>query len=486
MLENEDTIDAINVFGKKLYLGEEINNLKSQSNSCNSLGECYSGRIFDSSLYYYRKAQKILQSYNSTYSSKGNNLLQIGEAYYSFGPDYFPAAEQCFDSCYTIYGSMGRQNRIRLLYDRALLYFKTDRLNQALESLKDAYEMCSFFISEHDHQMYYTLVGKQENEVYLKTYMEKIYRLYYELEMALNNESYAFKYYRLATQWKDSIYNEQSRKKTAMIQGQFTQNQIAMLEKENEVKDLRIQQSRFFLFGMGAFIIVIVLMALLFIRQNKIRAEHKTVVLEQKLLRLQMNPHFIFNALSNILNLINRNETPVASKYLTKFSKLLRSTLEGSRKDMIKLDEEIEGLENYLELQKLRFGKKFEYEIHVDDRIDTESTMIPPLLVQPFIENAIEHGIKHKKTKGHVYVRFLAEENQVVCEIEDDGIGREKAWEINYEKRKDHESLATTIIEERIRSLNKNLRKKIRFKIIDLKSEDDKALGTKVVIALPQ
>jgi sensor histidine kinase YesM len=122
----------------------------------------------------------------------------------------------------------------------------------------------------------------------------------------------------------------------------------------------------------------------------------------------------------------------------------------------------------------------------VDETIDTESTTIPPLPVQPFIENAIEHGIKHKKTKGHVYLRFLAQENQVVFEVEDDGVGREKAWELDYAKHKDHQSLATTIIKERIQNLNKHMKNKIRFKIIDLKSEDNIAIGTKVIIAPPR
>jgi LytS/YehU family sensor histidine kinase len=334
------------------------------------------------------------------------------------------------------------------------------------------------------------LSTKLQADVLLKKQFEKIYHLCYRLDTTLQDEASALKHFLLATQWRDSIYNEQNRKKIETLQGRFetetTQNKIAMLEKENEVHSLRIQQSRILLIGMGGFVIIIVLMALLFIRQNKIKAEHKTVVLEQKLLRLQMNPHFIFNALSNILNLINRNNNPVASKYLTRFSKLLRNTLEGSRKDTIRLDDEIKGLENYLELQKLRFGEKFDFLIYVDEAIDTESTVIPPLLVQPFIENAIEHGIKHKKTKGHVFLRFLAKENQVVCEVEDDGVGREKAWELEYAKHKDHQSLATTIIKERIQNLNKNLKNKIRFNIIDLKSEDGAVRGTRVVIALPQ
>jgi len=488
LLNAGDTAHAWEIIRKSLDLAQKPGDTFLQAFAFNDMGNSYKGTDLDSSIYFLNEAFKIWDTLH--FAQKGFNLLLTAEAYYSFGPDYYKDAEEYYLRCYDVFKFTGRQGRIRLCYGLADLYFQTERYEKCRGFLDDALKMNKSFLLKHNHQMNQTLNEKLENEVYFKSYMEKIYGLYYRLYSALNNESSAFHYYILATQWKDSVYNEQSRKKIAMIQGRYEteriQNHISMLEKENEVKDLRINQSRFFLVGMGAFVLVIILMALLFIRQNKIRAEHRTVLMEQKLLRLQMNPHFIFNALSNILNLINRNDTPVASKYLSKFSKLLRSTLEGSRQDTIKLEKEIDGLENYLELQKLRFGEKFEYEIHVDEKIDTESTMIPPLLVQPFIENAIEHGIKHKKTKGHVNLRFLAEENQVVCEIEDDGIGREKAWEINYEKRKDHKSLATTIIEERIRNLNKNLKNKIRFKIIDLKSEDNVALGTKVVIGIPQ
>ena len=459
-LKAGDTTNAINVFQRKLSLAKKTGSIRTKGYAYEALGQSYKGRIKDSSIYYFNEAQKIFDTIS--FAEEGHILLQTAEAFYSFGPEYYQEAEEYFSKCYEIYRFQGREERVRLCYGMAELYFNTGRYDKTREFLDVSHETCLRFLSKLNHHMYSSLNDKLENDIYLKSYLEKIHRLYYRLDTTLHDEGSALKHFLLATQWKDSIYNEQNRKQIAMLQGKYetetTQNHISMLEKENEVKDLRIQQSRIFMFGMGGFVLMIVLMALLFIRQNKIRTEHKTVILEQKLLRLQMNPHFIFNALSNILNLINRNNNPVASKYLTRFSKLLRNTLEGSRHDSIKLDAEINGLENYLELQKMRFGDKFDFQIDVDDAIDIENTTIPPLLVQPFIENAIEHGIKHKKTKGHVYLRFLAEENQVVCEVEDDGVGREKAWEIEYSKRKDHQSLATTIIKERIQNLNKNLK----------------------------
>lgn len=323
----------------------------------------------------------------------------------------------------------------------------------------------------------------------LKMGLGQLYNLRFAIDTSLQDYESALKSHLLKEHAFKDFYEEENRNLIAVLEAESinekTTHRIENLATENEIKDLKIERFSILVFGLIGFLIVILFIAILFVRQHKIKAEHKTIALEQKLLRLQMNPHFIFNALSNILNLINRNSNETAAKYLTRFSKLLRNTLEGSRKDTIKLDAEIEGLANYLELQKLRFGDKFDFQIDVDDSIDTESTSIPPLLVQPFIENAIEHGIHHKKIKGHVYLRFMADKKQVICEVEDDGVGRGKAWELEYSKRKDHDSLATQIIKERIKVLNKTLKGKINLVIKDLKDEMDQPTGTKVILKIP-
>jgi LytS/YehU family sensor histidine kinase len=198
-----------------------------------------------------------------------------------------------------------------------------------------------------------------------------------------------------------------------------------------------------------------------------------------------MNPHFIFNALSNILNFVNREDKKNAANYLTSFSRLLRTTLESSREDYIVLEDEISNIKNYLDLQLLRYEDKFDYSIDVDEDIDKENAIIPPMLIQPFIENAIEHGIRHKEDKGHIFVRFKLENNKVICEVEDDGVGREKAWEAEYQKRKTHKSLATEIIQDRIQALNKKLKQKINLNIIDLKTDGNEPTGTRVVLNIP-
>ncbi len=198
-----------------------------------------------------------------------------------------------------------------------------------------------------------------------------------------------------------------------------------------------------------------------------------------------MNPHFIFNSLTSIQNYILDEEAHIASKYLSRFSKLVRSILDSSVEDHVSLEEEIATIENYLELQKIRFQDKFDYSIEVDEKINPENMNIPPMLAQPFIENCIEHGIKHKKSKGHISIRFKSKGNYIMYEVEDDGVGRDKARDILSRQNKNHKSLATAITLERIQVLNKKLKKKISLYVQDLSNSKNESSGTKVQIIIP-
>ena len=251
------------------------------------------------------------------------------------------------------------------------------------------------------------------------------------------------------------------------------------------MKTLKINHSKAFHFSLVGLFIIQTLLAALFLRQRKLKAEHKTVILKQKLLRMQMNPHFMFNTLSLIHHFINSNKNKMASGYLVNFCNLLRSTLESCRKDMVSIKNIIYILENYLELQKMLHNNKFEYNIQVDSNIDVEDMSIPPMLVQPFIENAIESGIYNKNGNGRIDVRFFLKRNKILCEVEDDGIGREKVREIEKNKKIPGKLDTISIIKDRIQMLNKKFDEKINIMTIDKLSADNKSLGTKVLIHLP-
>jgi len=310
-----------------------------------------------------------------------------------------------------------------------------------------------------------------------------------EVYTALGNTGKAFEHYKEYIAAKDSIYTIESNKQIAEIEARYEtakkEKHIELLEKENELKKVEIKQNRYFLFGLSGIVVLIFLFALLFIRQNKLKSEQKIIQIKQKLLRSQMNPHFIFNFLSSIQNFIVNEEPYKASKYLSRFAKLIRNILDNSFEEYVPLDKEISTIEYYLELQKVRFPDKFDYTIEVDEAIDTEGMKIPPMLAQPFMENCIEHGFKHKETKGNISIRFKMKNNIIVFDVEDDGIGREKAQEILLKQDKDHKSLATAITHERLQILNKKLKQKIKLNITDMKNENNKPAGTKVTFDIP-
>ncbi len=237
--------------------------------------------------------------------------------------------------------------------------------------------------------------------------------------------------------------------------------------------------------GLGGTALIALLVFVVWIQRKRFRSDQKALVLEQKLLRSQMNPHFIFNSLTSIQNFILTEKPDKASIYLSKFAGLVRNILDNSVEEYVILEKEINTLENYLELQKIRFAAKFDYRIHIADEIDIDSIKIPPMLAQPFIENAIEHGIKHRETPGHIDIRFTLKDHILIFEVEDDGIGRQKAREIAILKDPEHKSMATSLTRERLANLNRKLNEKIRLEIIDLKNALGEATGTRVTFGIP-
>jgi ligand-binding sensor domain-containing protein len=225
---------------------------------------------------------------------------------------------------------------------------------------------------------------------------------------------------------------------------------------------------------------------LIILKTLKQREEEKRQLLnaEKRSLLSQMNPHFIFNSLNSIQHFIIQNDEVQANNYLTNFSGLIRRILDNSKKNLIPLNEEISTLTLYLSMEKLRFENEFEYQIIKDKNLDFFETMIPPMLLQPFVENAIWHGLMPLKSKGSLIVSFLAMGDYFQCRIEDNGIGREKSSLVK-NKKDPHTSLGIQNIKERIDLLNKLNKKKIILTFTDIRKPDGSTGGTCVELVLP-
>jgi ligand-binding sensor domain-containing protein len=207
---------------------------------------------------------------------------------------------------------------------------------------------------------------------------------------------------------------------------------------------------------------------------------------ELKALRAQMNPHFVFNSLNSIQHYILNSKSNEAAKYLNKFAKLIRTILSNTEKAMVTVNEDIESLRLYLELEQMRFDGKFDYSINVDKTIDGDYDEIPPMLMQPYIENAILHGLNPKETKGHLKIDIFTKNNYIVCRISDDGIGRVKSGEIKRtQPGHQHKSLGMKITSERVRILNDINKSDLSVSVTDLKDENGNSNGTMVELYIP-
>ena len=276
----------------------------------------------------------------------------------------------------------------------------------------------------------------------------------------------------------DIVKNEQQRLKTELA-FQYEKQQLEKRENANRER----------LKWIFAFTILgVLLLGLFFYYRNK--EKQKTILLqkqlaefEHKALHLQMNPHFVFNCLAAISAFVMQNGKDEAIRYLAKFSKLMRLTLEFSQESMITIDKEIEALQNYLELEQLRFNDKFDFNISKESNIE-DDTVIPSLLLQPYVENAIIHGVVPKNSKGLIDITFRQIENQLICIIVDNGVGIEQSKKNKINFLNAHKSMAMEISKKRLETLEQLEHKKNELSITELR-DGKNILGTQILIKLP-
>lgn len=286
----------------------------------------------------------------------------------------------------------------------------------------------------------------------------------------------AFTMQELNARMNDSLNNDNIRKQLykKTYEHEFLQKEI-QLKAEQRVKDIQLERNRILLVGLLIFSGLIILSSWLIISQNRIRSIQKNMLVEQKLLRSQMNPHFFFNCLQSISNF---SEELMVKKYLSSFGATARAVLENSRFEEVTLKKEIQLLEHYFSLQKMLYADRFTYTVEVENDIDLDFILIPPMLCQPFIENAIEHGFKNTKTGGTILVSFKLNNDYLEVKVKDNGSGLKPMNDNS------HQSFATTITRERIGLLNKRKKRKASFTITEAYPNEDNK-GVEVTFAIP-
>ncbi|GAB5526060.1 MAG: hypothetical protein Roseis2KO_39320 [Roseivirga sp.] len=384
---------------------------------------------------------------------------------------------------YTAKGDLQRADREARLGERIFTDLKTER---DLSGLKYQRAIVSHRLGKYQEalQLIEVMLSKtlvEELEIDVLALKARVYEDMGEIQKSLT----AYKDFVDASAALNKRKNEQ-----LIIQQQFKfdtgqkNQQIKDLQAEATITALILKQERTLLYVAIASIIILALGAYLFFSRHRARSQNQMMELQNRLLRTQLNPHFLFNAMGAIQQYIYSNEDPqLISDYLGKFSRLTRMILNYSRQDLITLDQELDFLRNYIELQQIRFEVPFEFKLELSEEIDAEELLVPPMLTQPFIENAIEHGFLHKEDQGHIDLIIEEADDQLLIIVKDDGVGREQASTLA--KKTKHESLATQITIERLKLIQKKLRQKSDLLINDLLDKQNRVTGTQVQLNIP-
>ncbi|HBG88284.1 MAG TPA: histidine kinase [Marinilabiliaceae bacterium] len=459
---------AIEYLLRSLELSKNAGNIMGMAINTNNIGECMLklGEP-DSALVYFRKSL----DYNSQLGNRvGQSICfnSIGAAYIAKGE--FEKAKNYLERSLQINRKLSDRMQIAMSLGKVgEVNLMMGNYEEAKDNLFESFEISSRIGSRFQAEESARLIS-----------------LFYE---KTNDYPKSLEYYKISTQYKDSILNEKNMNHLTTIEAtmdaEAQRDQIQHLNRETlEQQSVLIRQRQMLVISITVLIILIVVVSLL-VFQHRLRTKYNNLKNQQKLLRSQLNPHFIFNALSAIQVYVLEHDTEKSTRFLTDFAKLMRMVLKLSHYDYISLKNECEILEYYLSLQQLRFLEPFDYRIIIDPSIESDAVLVPPMITQPFVENAVEHGIKDIHGKGLLDIRYKQVNDQMIIEVEDNGIGINNSMQQKSEKTRNHESMATKITKERLEVIRNDSGGKVALEIIDKKDVNPFDHGTLVRIILP-
>jgi tetratricopeptide (TPR) repeat protein/anti-sigma regulatory factor (Ser/Thr protein kinase) len=452
---------AFNYYDKAVNLKDHIEDDKVMASLFDVMGFTSEKQdSLDKAMDYYKKLLEF--SKNIDYrTGMAHGLYRLGNL--EFYKENYQSAINYYNRSLDIEIEIGsNQDIVYMEHILAETYLKTEDFHRSLHKLKKAREICF--------------------EYSFRKELSKNNQLLYQVYKKTGNADSALKYYENHIALRDSMYSEKQEMLMENLREKYEtekkERTIQQLNNEKQIQQERISRQRQFFIALVLVIFLIIIIAILVGAQQKRKEALRKLQVEQRLFRSQLNPHFIFNALNAIKNVVLKNESHRAADYLIDFSGLMRLILDGSTKDFTTLQEEIDLLKNYIKLHHLRFHGAFSYHFYVDDAIQADEISFPSMLLQPFVENAIEHGIK--KGGKQVTLRFLNKENAIKVEIADDGPGINHAE--NGHARK-HQPKAIGITRERIKILNSLYHWKILFHISN--STEGEGQGTQITFLVP-
>jgi tetratricopeptide (TPR) repeat protein len=450
--------------------------------------------------YYYRSAT-YAKGYNKTLYAKILGDISFLQNNYDSALHYYKLTDSSENN-----SDIGEIYLLKKEYNKALPYFfkplETAQLvnkTYAVMALQD--DIAKDYSYQKKWQLslkYATQLYEEAKATHVRQFIKDGSFLIWNIYDDEKKKDSAYKYRLQFDYMDDSISADELARNLAVAKMKFDdeqkQSQIDLLKKDNQINQQQLKseslQKNLLIAGVLAIVTFgfVILRAVTLRRKNErlqnekkqTELQSKASDLEMQALRSQMNPHFIFNCLSSINRFILKNKTEEASDYLTKFSRLIRMVLNNSKQSFISLEDELETLRLYLEMERLRFKNSFDYSFTYNNSVDLNNIFIPPLLLQPFAENAIWHGLMQKQEKGFLNFDFCDEEKFLICTITDNGVGREHAELLKSKSAEKQKSMGLKITTERLSLLNNNSSRQTFFTIEDLTDENGNATGTRV------
>ncbi|PLX01782.1 MAG: hypothetical protein C0594_12600 [Marinilabiliales bacterium] len=520
-------LKALEYILKALSYWELKNDKDKIANSYDQIGVIHEKRLdFRLALQYYLKALSLRK--------EAEDKLELSYSYNNIGVAYIQLAqldsarrflekslvlkEELFDSI----GMASTYLNLGIVYENEGEYEKSLRFYKAGNDLFIRYGRSYSIIQSliNIGSVYYEMGDKanavknlleandKANELELPELEADACNLLSIVYASMNNYKQAYSYQLNYKYLSDSLLSETEVRMITKLEMQYDFNKKMLsdsLEQVEEIRNINFKNQQreaahkeksqrqrmyiFFIFTVLAFVIVIVIIVFRSYRlkqkTKRIELERKSVEIEKSLLRLQMNPHFIFNALNSIQSFVVSNNSRNAEIYLAKFAKLMRLILQNSRESFVCFADELETVRLYLDIESMRFPGKLEYRLNVDENIDSDEISVPPMLIQPFIENAIIHGVMPKDGKGLIVVDFELDKESIICEITDNGIGREKSGMRKEKANSDHKSIGIQVTSDRLKILEQESVNRYQVEYIDLKDDNGNSLGTKVLLQFP-
>lgn len=522
-----DYVKSLAVFYRIIAIDEKLGNRVAVAHSLNSVGSIFhETKKYDEAIFTYKKALSIYDSAGRK-SSVAMVSCNLGNIYTAM--EQFDEAGKYYNRALRIDEELGINYAIAL--DLANIAFMYDGKKQYDSAL--IYHLKALKIREtlpNKNDLGRSLIGTGRGYKYVgnfpvaESYLLKALELSASIESKpllvdvysnlseLYEQTHDFKkslhFLRLNKTMSDSILNAESAHQVNNLQVRYEaekkDQQISLLAREKEIQEKEADRQATLKKTSFVGLALVTCMALivgysynqklrnqkmLAMKDNELNEEQfkrQVSEMEMKALRAQINPHFLFNCMNSINRMILEGENENASQYLAKFSKLIRSILENAESSRVSLQSELALLESYIQLETLRFKGKIHYKITLDDSVHPDTTYLPSMVLQPFVENAIWHGLMHKSgnQKGEVEISVREKEGRLYCVIEDNGVGREKARELSDKSVLKTKSMGLKITEERLRLLSKQGWEKL-VNIIDLKDSFNNPLGTRVEINFP-